>query len=379
MSDVFNSQNPSMNSQGSDISILKYFEDVKLGEKAKGMITHWRKNEKPLAWIVRIALFALLGWGIIAIAPILLSTLSALAASASIVGAGFVLWSIRKPLYKIFRNFVRGFHKLAIKWSPFLEFDDAIQKKLISLDSFRKNKANLKGIRNDFQQMSLNAEAEAKNFLEIFQQNKLRAASLKEDIDEAIKDPNFKETDTYAKLMVEWNNATAAANRAARNVESNNAWKSKYASRANILAKLDRRLMIKESQIENEIQDFQSNVDMLKKEWAMADTLNRAMAALMAILGQKGENWETEYAFDVVLSKINEDIAMTAQSLEYLERNTGSFDFDSDEAYKKLDEIAEKLAKEEANSTPASKIANPFHELTPEERKSAGSIGNIFK
>jgi len=382
MSDVFNSQNPTTGSSMSQIPIMKYFEDSKLLEKGKNAITNWRKGEKPLARIVQLAIIALIGWGLISIAPILLSTLSALAASVIIVGAGLFLWGIRKPLSKMFRNFVRGFHKAVIKWSPFLELEDQLQKMFGSLDSFRANKAKIKQLRNEFEQTSIEMEDKSKKATELFSRKKSLAEALDKKIQDALaKNPKFKEAsaDLYTQWLTERNNAVAAANRASMESQAYMSWKTKYAARASVFGKLDRRLIMGENLMENKIQDFQASIELLKKEWQMAQSANRATSALRSIFGQKGENWELEYALETVISKINGDIAMTAQNLEYLDRNTEGFNFDSDEAYKKLDEIAEKLAKEEASAIPASQIASEFHELTPEEKAAAGPVGDIFK
>ena len=69
---------------------------------------------------------------------------------------------------------------------------------------------------------------------------------------------------------------------------------------------------------------------------------------------------------------------MTAQNLEDLERNTTSFNFDSDEAYEKLLAIGNKLDAGQIDIPDPSKISNPNHKLTHEEKNSAGPLGDIF-
>jgi hypothetical protein len=69
---------------------------------------------------------------------------------------------------------------------------------------------------------------------------------------------------------------------------------------------------------------------------------------------------------------------MTAQNLEDLERNTTAFNFDSDEAYEKLLSIGNKLDTGQIEVPDPSRISNPNHKLTHDEKLSAGPLGDIF-
>jgi len=66
------------------------------------------------------------------------------------------------------------------------------------------------------------------------------------------------------------------------------------------------------------------------------------------------------------------------KNLEDLERNTTAFNFDSDEAYDKLLSIGNKLDAGQIDIPNPSKIGNPNHKLTREEKNSAGPLGDIF-
>jgi U3 small nucleolar ribonucleoprotein component len=130
--------------------------------------------------------------------------------------------------------------------------------------------------------------------------------------------------------------------------------------------------------LENKIKDFEESINIMKKDWEMAAASRGATAILKEILGPGGQNWKLEYALEFVAGRISEDLAMTAQNLEDLERNTTAFNFDSDEAYEKLLAIGNKLDAGQIDIPDATKISNPNHKLTREEKKSAGPLGDIF-
>jgi U3 small nucleolar ribonucleoprotein component len=116
----------------------------------------------------------------------------------------------------------------------------------------------------------------------------------------------------------------------------------------------------------------------MKKDWEMAAASRGATAILKEILGPGGQNWKLDYALEFVAGRISEDLATTAQNLEDLERNTTAFDFDSDEAYEKLLAIGNKLDEGKIDIPDSSKISNPNHKLTREEKNSTGPLGDIF-
>ena len=159
----------------------------------------------------------------------------------------------------------------------------------------------------------------------------------------AEKGAGIKETDEYVDLQQQFINATSAGTRTNTVLEKNIEWTTKYAARSNIFANLDRKLAIGATLLENKIKDFEESIGIMKKDWEMAAASRGATAILKEILGPGGQNWKLEYALEFVAGRISEDLAMTAQNLEDLERNTTAFDFDSDEAYEKLLAIGNKL------------------------------------
>jgi DNA polymerase III alpha subunit (gram-positive type) len=247
-------------------------------------------------------------------------------------------------------------------------------------DLFLKHKAKIKQLRTDFEKMSNETRAVAENSKAEVQRQTKKAGEIKVQMDKMIADKGdaIKETDEYVELQQQFINATSAGTRTNTTLEKNIEWTTKYSARSNIFANLDRKLAIGATLLENKIKDFEESINIMKKDWEMAAASRGATSILKEILGPGGQNWKLDYALEFVAGRISEDLAMTAENLEDLERNTTAFNFDSDEAYEKLLAIGNKLDTGQIEVPDPSKISNPNHKLTHDEKLSAGPLGEIF-
>jgi len=363
------------------LPIMKYFDDAKLVQTGKESLAKWRKGEKPISAIIGLILLGIIGYGTIRwVIPAVFGALSqVLAVIVSILAIVLVILLL-PAIYKLFRRIVRWFHKAIIRWNPFDELDEQKQKMWETHDLFLKHKSKIKQLRNDFEQMSRETQKVAENSKSEVQRQTKKAGEIKVQMDKLIteKGAGVKETDEFVDLQQQFINATSAGTRTNTVLEKNIEWTTKYAARSNIFANLDRKLAIGATLLENKIKDFEESVGIMKKDWEMAAASRGATAILKEILGPGGQNWKLEYALEFVAGRISEDLAMTAQNLEDLERNTTAFDFDSDEAYEKLLAIGNKLDAGQIDVPDPSKISNPNHKLTREEKDSTGPLGDIF-
>jgi hypothetical protein len=363
------------------LPIMKYFDDAKLVQTGKESLKKWRKGEKPIGSIIGILLIGIIGYGTFKwIIPAVFGALSqVLAVIVSILAIVLVIFLL-PVIYKLFRRIVRWFHKAIIRWNPFDELDEQKQKMWQTHDMFLKHKSKIKQLRNDFEQMSRETQKVAENSKSEVQRQTKKAGEIKALMEKMIaeKGAGIKETDEYVDLQQQFINATSAGTRSNTVLEKNIEWTTKYAARTNIFANLDRKLAIGATLLENKIKDFEESIGIMKKDWEMASASRGATAILKEILGPGGQNWKLDYALEFVAGRISEDLAMTAQNLEDLERNTTAFDFDSDEAYEKLLTIGNKLDAGQIDVPDPSKISNPNHKLTREEKNSTGPLGDIF-
>ena len=363
------------------LPIMKYFDDAKLVERGKETLGKWRKGEKPIGAFLGLLLIVIIGYGTIRwVIPAVFIALSQVLAVIVTILAVILFILLLPAIFKLFRRIVRGFHKAIIRWNPFDELEEQKQKMWETHDLFLKHKSKIKQLRTDFEQMSNETRKVAENSKDEVQRQTKKAGEIKEQMDKMIADKGseIKETDEYVELQQQFINATSAGTRTNTVLEKNIEWTTKYAARSNIFANLDRKLAIGATLLENKIKDFEESINIMKKDWEMAAASRGATAILKEILGPGGQNWKLEYALEFVAGRISEDLAMTAQNLEDLERNTTAFNFDSDEAYDKLLSIGNKLDAGQIDIPNPSKISNPNHKLTREEKNATGPLGDIF-
>jgi hypothetical protein len=363
------------------LPIMKYFDDAKLVDKGKETLEKWRRGEKPIGAVIGLIILGVVAYGTFRwVIPAVFGALSqVLAVIASILAIVLVILML-PAIYKLFRRIVRSFHKAIIRWNPFDELDEQKQKMWETHDLFLMHKSKIKQLRTDFEQMSNETRKVAEDSKDEVQRQTKKAGEIKEQMNKMVaeKGEGIKETDEYVELQQQFINATSAGTRTNTVLEKNIEWTTKYAARSNIFANLDRKLAIGATLLENKIKDFEESINIMKKDWEMAAASRGATAILKEILGPGGQNWKLEYALEFVAGRISEDLAITAQNLEDLERNTTAFNFDSDEAYDKLLAIGNKLDAGQMEIPNPSKISNPNHKLTREEKNSAGPLGDIF-
>jgi len=363
------------------LPIMKYFDDARLVEKGKESLAKWRKGEKPIGAILGLVILGVIAYGTFKwIIPAVFGALSQVLAVVASILAVILIILLLPAIFKLFRRIVRSFHKAIIRWNPFDELNEQKQKMWETHDLFLKHKSKIKQLRTDFEQMSRGTQKVAEESKGEVQRQTKKAGEIKKQMDKMIEEKGvaIKETDEYVDLQQQFINATSAGTRTNTVLEKNIEWTTKYAARSNIFANLDRKLAIGATLLENKIKDFEESLSIMKKDWEMAAASRGATAILREILGPGGQNWKLEYALEFVAGRISEDLAMTAQNLEDLEKNTTAFDFDSDEAYEKLLAIGNKLDAGQMDVPSPSKIANPNHKLTREEKSAAGPLGDIF-
>jgi len=363
------------------LPIMKYFDDAKLAEQGKEQLEKWRRGEKPIGAIIGLFVLGIIGYGTFRwIIPAVFGMLSQVIAVIVSILAIVLVILLLPAIFKLFRRIVRSFHQAIIRWNPFDELDEQKQKMWETHNLFLKHKAKIKQLRNDFEQMSNETRKVAEDSKDEVQRQTKKAGEIKSQMDKMIaeKGEEIKETDEYVELQQQFINATSAGTRTNTILEKNIEWTTKYAARSNIFANLDRKLAIGATLLENKIKDFEESINIMKKDWEMAAASRGATAILKEILGPGGQNWKLEYALEFVAGRISEDLAMTAQNLEDLERNTTAFNFDSDEAYDKLLAIGNKLDAGQIDIPNPVKISNPNHKLSREEKSAAGPLGDIF-
>lgn len=368
-----------------DLGVItnKYFDGASL-EKGKQKFSRWRKGEKGIPAVIStliiLALIGVAGWGLFTyILPAVFAWLGIVAAVSSSIAAVVFLALASPGIYSWFRKIARAIHKAAITWSPFDEFDDQIKKMWRNYKNFLEGKSTIKALRSRFESTAKAEIEKAAEAQEKVQDFTKKAGQIKAKMSDMVAKggEDAKETDEYAELQTQYDSANSAGLRAANELKNSKGWAEKHAARSNVFAKLDRKLLIGANRMQNMIKDFESQVDLLKKDYEGAQTSANATNILKQFFSGK-KSWELDFVMDFVTGKIEKDYATTAQNIEELNSVISDFDFNSDDAYEKLEKLSNKISAGEDILPDVERISNVNHKLTGSEKSSAGPLGNIF-
>jgi DNA repair exonuclease SbcCD ATPase subunit len=359
-----------------ELPILKHFQtsDITLNPQS------WRKGEKGFAAVIGLVLLGTVAWGLYQfILPIVFTwvgkTLGAIAVAVLVIGFFILLPAIIKG----FKKLARSLTKLFIKWDPFNELEEQKQKMLQNREEFKKAKAKIKAIKSSMESESASSEKEAKDYEDkviVLQQRaettKNKMAEMERNLGAAAKD-----SDDYVELQTSIMKTLSEAQRVSQMLNQSTGLVRKYGSRANVIGKLDRKLNMVDTAMEIKIADFDTSINMLKKEYAFAQASRQATEqAKSAMLFTK--DWELEYALDVVTNTVAMDLATTKENLLDLDSLTSQYSMDSDELYSKLDKLADQIKTDNYQVPESKKYNNPNYKLTDQDKLESKGFGDIF-
>jgi hypothetical protein len=361
-----------------ELPILKHFDDEK-GEISFNP-NNWRNGEKGLNAALKIALFAGLGYAAwVYILPPLFTALGQIIALAG-VAVFLIFFVMMLPvIFKGLRRATRSIHKSLIRHDPFGELQDQKAKMHQNRKTFHDSRAKVKALKNNMEAESLRSEKEAKDFQEHLVILQKQAQKIRSDQERIIAEKGNagKDTDEYVELHSALARKLSESQRVTHQLAQSKSFVQKYGSRASVMGKLDRKLILAGTAIDIKISDFEVTIKMLEKEYEFAKTAKAATdSAKSAMLFTK--DWELEYALDVITETIAMDIAKTQENLLDINMLTSKYDVDSDELYSQLDSLADKITTGK-DLVPESKVyRNPNYKLTQEDKLASGGFGNMF-
>ncbi|MEQ8245850.1 hypothetical protein [Fulvivirga sp.] len=361
-----------------DLPILKHFDDEN-GEISLNP-NNWRNGEKGLNALLKIALFAGLGYAAwVYILPPLFTALGQVIALAG-VAVFLVFFVMMLPIiFKGLRRATRAIHKSLIRHDPFGELEEQKIKMLKNRKIFKDSKAKIKALKNTMEAEAFKSEKEAKEFQDQVVTLQKQAQKIKSDMEAIVSEKGSagKDTDEYVELHSALAKKLSESQRLSHQLDQSKNFVQKYGSRANVMGKLDRKLTLAGTAIDIKISDFEVTIKMLEKEYEFAKTAKAATdGAKSAMLFTK--DWELEYALDVVTETIAMDIAKTQENLSDIDMLTSKYDVDSDELYSQLDTLADKIKTGQDFVPDSKQYNNPNYKLTQEDKQAGGGFGNMF-
>lgn len=365
------------------LPIFQHLDSNSLVTQGKNALDKFRKGEMGIFRGMKITSVALLGVGgyltWVYVLPMVFMAVGAMLATAA-VGILAVAGVFLAPVFiKGMRRLTRKMHKGIIGYDPFGELEDQRQTMLKNLSITKESKAQIKLLKNDMENESHVSEKKARELEKSILMNEGKAKVLKAEIEDMKKNGGQAAlgTDEYVEKNTQLMDVVSQANRDGNMLEQMQNFVRKYATRANVMQKVDQKLAIATTVAQIKIKDFEATIEILKKDSEFASKTRVATDAAKSAIGFS-TGWELDYALDVVTNTIANDIAATSVNLSDISSLTSQFDLNSDEMYARLDLLANDI-KIGNNVTPdASQYQNPNYKFTAEDKVQAEGFGNIF-
>lgn len=339
-----------------------------------------KPGAKGIFWFLKLAVIGAVGY--LTWVYVLPPLFQALGQMLAVVGTGILcvfLIMIAPAIFKWLKNLAKNVHKGVIRQAPFEEFARQEEKMLINKKNFQLGKAKIKNLENDMMVEAKKSENDAHKLQDeiIRLQTKTRTLNdqLKLMVDQGGLDA--RNSDEYVNGRAELAKMLADAERISHRLSQSKDYVQKYGSRAAIMKKLNQKLIMVEASMDIKIADFQATVEMLKKDFEFAQKSKEATnAAKSAMMFDK--SWELDYAMEVVMSTISNDIAITSGNIRDIDSLSTNYNLDNDDLYNKLDSLADSIRVGNDIIPSAKQYNNIDYKLTSEDRLKTGSISDIF-
>lgn len=352
-------------------------------EKVGDSLDNFRKGEK--GWFNILKLVALVGVGYLTwiyILPPLFRALGQYIAIAgvliAIVGTIFLIPTILKAL----RRFARWTHKAVIRHDPFGELEEQKQKMYKNKERFTNSRGTITNLQKNAENSAHDAEKAARNLEKKITRLQEDSEKLREKITNNLKakGESYKTTDEYVHLYTELQKMAAEATRVMHQKDQEEDFVRKYGMRGATLKKFLHKLIMVDTALEIKIGDFETTIDILKRDYQFAQESRKATdAAKAAMFFDK--SWELEYALDIVTETIAQDLAKTTSNLNDIDRLTasGNYNLDNDAVFEELDQLALEIGGGNTTIPEAKQYLNPDYIPTQEDRAADSSgFGELY-
>ncbi len=366
----------------SELPILKHLDggSGELKVLPPNAIAPWKRGEKSIGWFVGAGLLA--GGAYIFftyILPVLIDVLTQTLAFLAVAGLLVFAVLLAPFIFKLFRRIVRGLHKMLIKIDPFAELDDQLGKMKDSREEFEKAKAEINACKIQMKQEAVKAEKLAKDAKQKVVYAQQEAESIKEKLQKATDKhgDTARETDEFVEMEGRLSAAIGDGNRSVSEAETYKRLVDTFASRANVFAKLDRKLMSYGHAFDEKIKDFATSINLLKTESRAMESANNATSRARKAIGNS-QDWQLDYALEVISNQISSDIASTQANIRDLDSIVRDFNPNDERAYARLETFANQIKDGQFEVSDPNRVANPNYKLSPDQKNAGGGLTDIF-
>ena len=256
-----------MNDKLMGLPLMKNFDESAIKTK----VDTFRKGEKNWYWFFKLIVFVAIGYAlwVYVLPPVLQAVGQMLGIAAT--GIMIVFLIIASPvILKGIRSFTRFLHSSLIKHKPFEELENQRTKLIQNQQIFRVAKGKIVTLKQDMEIEAKNSEKEAEQG-----QNKIlslqgKAAKVKAEMEDMVAKQGLeaKGEDAYIELASEFRKINNDALIAVNKTNQSKDFIQKYGSRANVMKKLNQKLLMVETEMDIKISNFDATVEMLKKDYS---------------------------------------------------------------------------------------------------------------
>lgn len=340
------------------------------------------------------------GWAFVKFAlPLIMSLISPVIAAIISAFLAMFAFAMIKPAWKWFTAIADKVYKKAIRYNPEVAIENKIRKFDDMIVLYRNALAKIRKTSADFKSLAGKSENEAEEIKDRLKEAGEIAKTLRTQIrekDEQVKklkaafdagklktqaerEPYYQAMREHTELQKKLDNLLSKCSSDEQLLKMDTEMTRRYAAKAHIFERWISFLDLGSNQIENKKRELTEWWNAIKKEISAASAGRDATDALQFILRDaNGGSLDFNYATEILIDKINENYSITAQNMHELKRSVDGFDFNSEDAFNKLEKMLNDMESGKIEIPSAIEISDMHHNLTSKEREAAGPLGDIF-
>lgn len=359
-----------------ELPIAKYFDNSKVADT----LSVFRRGEKGA--FNTIKLLTLLGLGALAWVYVLPTVFQILGAVIGAIGGVILVGAfifMLPVIFKGLRLFTRFVHKLIINYDPIGELQNQLELMRNQVVQFRLKKGTMIELEQKTMNQAKTAEENAREYQARVVSLTDKARKIKENL-VAIEKEKGKDAEldpTYQAENIKLVRTLNEAQRADLTYKQEKDISQKYGVRGNVLKRFNAKIAQAELGMEMKTLAFESSIDWLKRDYEFAKESRETSQAMRDAM-LFSDKWEVEYAIEQVSSKIALDIAQTSSNFKDIDNLTIGNNFDKDEIFSKLDNLASRITLGTEVITNTDNYARESYELTADDKRKSGGFTNFF-
>lgn len=358
-----------------DLPIFKNYDDSQI----MAVTNSFRKGEKGINGTFRLILAGLLLIGFYFAIPFLLATLKLVLGLMITLVAIITIWFLAPVFLDYVQAFSKFLAKRLIENDPFGYFAKQRIKMIENKRIFNITRQNIRTMQSDMEAGALTSQNEANEFKSQIDKTQIKTEHIKTDLATKLveKGEEYKSEDEYIEKTLDLRKLLSSSSRLESQYNQSRNFVSKYGLRGRDMKKFGQKLDMMEVMMDNKLLDFDATVVILKNDYDFARKTRAVTDAAKEALYFTKEA-DVEYASQVIMNTINNDLAITSANLNDINSLAGSYSIDDDELFANLDKLANDI-RTGASVVPSAKAyKSEDYKLTDKDQPNKTSFSSLL-